>query len=89
MGLVQRGGWGGPIWQSVLSPRYKNAVFVVLLGLVVALASALVMTLRVHELNRGFVDAWMRSALICMAVGVPVALLLGGPLRKAAEWVCR
>ena len=73
----------------MLSPRYKNGVFVVLLALALAAVMSLVMTLRVHRLDGAFADHWARTMLIGLAAVVPAALLVMGPLRKAAEWMCR
>jgi hypothetical protein len=73
----------------VLSPRLKQPLFVVLLTLAVAAVVSLVGTFLHHSVDQWFVHAWARAFWIGAAAGVPSALLVAGPLRKIADWVCK
>lgn len=75
--------------RSMLSPRLRPTVFVVLLALVIALAVSFATTVLNHRIDEWFVSKWMRAWAIGAAVAVPTALLFASPLRAITDKICK
>lgn len=64
-------------------------MFVVFLTLAAAGVVSFTETVRRYAIDGSFPHFWMRAFWIGAAAAVPTALLVSGPIRKVADWLCK
>jgi len=70
---------------GLLSRRGAHVVFICMMALAMSLVMSGAMTAVNTGVGGAFMSRWMRAFAVALFVATPTALLISGPLRRAAD----